>query len=342
MPHELSVVVPGLCGPLPGLEAVESAAMPLLEVLTRCRRGKAPGHDLTVQLAELFGMNVRGPFPHAALTLLAHDIQPGEHCWIHADPVNLQADMDRALLSDSRVLQIEPEEAEQLVAELNAHFAEDNIRLEIADENNWMIRLDRCDLETTPLSRAVGRNVNHLLPGGKEAPRWRRLLNEAQMLLHMSAVNQAREQRGLPAINSLWLWGEGVLPAAGRSDITQVYADESAATGIARLNHIRHSALTDPIVVAYAMKQPGHSLVVLDQLAGPCNYGDTTAWLEDMLGLVADWLNPLLATARSLEADVCIYPCNGVRYHFGPNNRLNISRLMFWKKERLRDHVETH
>ena len=115
----------------------------------------------------------------------------------------------------------------------------------------------------------------------------------------------------------------------------------AAATGIARLNRIRQSALTDPIAIAYAMKHPGHSLVVLEQLAGPCSYGDTPAWLEDMLELVADWLNPLLETARSLEANVCIYPCNGVRYDFGHNNKPGISKLMFWKKESLRDHVET-
>ena len=341
MPHKLSLVVPGLCGPLPGLEAVETAATPLLELLAQCRRGRTPGHDLSSQLVELFGLNIAGPFPHAALTLLAHDIPPQEHCWVHADPVNLQADMDRAVLSDSRTLAIEPEEAEQLVAELNAHFAEEGIRFVIADENNWVLRLEPCDLQTTPLDRAAGRNVNRLLPGGAESARWRRLLNEAQMLLHMSAVNQAREQRGLATINSLWLWGEGVLPAAGSSDITHVYADAAVATGIARLNRIRQSALTDPIVIAYAMKHPGHSVVLLDQLTGPCSYGDTRAWLEDMLELVADWLDPLLETARSLEADVRIYPCNGVRYHFGHNNKLSISKLMFWKKESLRDHVET-
>ena len=250
--------------------------------------------------------------------------------------------MDRAILSDSQTLNIRQDEAEKLVNELNVHFAADDITVVMADENNWFIRLEDCDLETTPLSRAVARNINHLMPTGEAASSWRRLLNEAQMLLHISDVNQRREEKGLATVNSLWLWGEGVLPHQGSTDVTHVYTDDSVTTGLAKLNHIKHSALTDPIALAYAMQNDGHSLVLIDQLDGPCQYGDTAAWLEEMLELVEDWLNPLIETAKkSLDVDVNIYPCNGVRYHFSNNNKFNISKLMFWKKDRLQDHVDT-
>lgn len=341
MPHKVSLVVPGLCGPLPGLADIERSAMPLVGLLKQCGRARTPAADYPAQLAELFGLKVGQHFPHAALTLFAHGTDPGEQGWIHADPVHLQADMDRAVLSDSQTLAITPDEAERLLQELNAHFAADGIALHMADENNWLIPIDPCDLQTTPLRQAVGRNINHRLPRGADATAWKRLLNESQMLLHISEVNQAREQRGQPAINSLWLWGEGVLPRPGKSDVTRVYADDAAVAGIAKLNAIRHAALTDPVVVAQAMRHAGHSVVVIDQLDGPCNYGDTAAWLDHMLELVSDWLEPLLATARSLNANVNIYPCNGVRYHFGNNNKLNIARLMFWKKDRLGDYVDT-
>ena len=68
---------------------------------------------------------------------------------------------------------------------------------------------------------------------------------------------------------------------------------------------------------------------------------DASAWLDHMLELVADWLNPLIETAKSLDADVRVYPCNGVRYHFSNNNKFNISKLMWWKKGRLQDYVDT-
>ncbi len=341
MPHKLSLVIPGLCGPLPGFDGMESSAAPLLELLKPLRKDRISATTCAALLAELFGLKIEKSFPYAALTLLAHDMDPGDSCWIHADPVNLQADMDRAILSDSQTLHIRPEEAEELVNELNAHFVADEISVVMADGNNWFISLGECNLETTPLSRAVARNINHLMPTGEAASSWRRLINEAQMLLHMSEVNQRREQRGVTAVNSLWLWGEGVLPHQGSTDITHVYADDPVTTGIAKLNHIKHSALTDPIALAYAMQNDGHSLVVINQLDGPCNYADTSAWFEAMLEVVEDWLKPIIETAKSLDADVNIYPCNSVRYHFNNNNKFNISKLMFWKKDRLQDHVDT-
>ena len=341
MPHKLSLVIPGLCGPLPELDSVSGQALPLLQLLNRLHRKKTAAPGCPALLTTLFGLQSQASFPYAALALLAHDRPPGEHVWMHADPVFLQADMDRAILADAQGLDIHPQEAEQLVEELNAHFAEDGFSLVPVDACNWFVRLDACDLETTPLAEATGRNINTLLPTGASAADWKRLLNEAQMLLHMSAVNEQRENRGVQPVNSLWLWGQGVLPGKGSTDITHVYSDDAVTTGLAKLHDIRHSALTDPVVLAYAMKQNGHSLVWMDQLQAPCLYGDTAAWLDEMLELVACWLEPLITTAASLDAEVNIYPCNGVRYHFDNKNKLNISRLMFWKKGRLQDHVDS-
>jgi hypothetical protein len=249
--------------------------------------------------------------------------------------------MDRAVLSDSQVLHIRADEAEKLVSELNSHFAVDGLSIVMADENNWFIRLEDCTLQTTALHKAVGRNINHLLPRGKAADRWRPVLNEIQMLLHMSEVNRQREDRGLAAINSLWLWGEGVLPAAGDTSISHVYADDAVTRGAAKLHQIKVSSLTDAIPLAYDMQHEGHSLLCLKQLDGPCNYGDVSAWLDALEEVIDDWIKPLIATAISVDAEVNIYPCNGVRYHFSNKNKFSISDLVFWKKDRLQDYVET-
>jgi len=341
MPAKLSIVIPGLCGPLPGIEGMEEPARPLLELLRPSRREKTPAADYPGQLADLFGLKTDSTFPYAAITLLSYGIDPGDSCWIHADPVNLQADMDRAILSDGLTLQIRKDEAEMLVEQINAHFAEDGFSVIMADENNWFIRLDVNSLETTSLRQAVGRNINHLLPTGDSAAKWKRFLNEVQMLMHMSEVNQRREQRGMAPVNSLWLWGEGRLPSKGETDVTHVFADDALTTGLAGLDRIKHSALTDPSVPAYAMKDGAHSLVSIQQLEGSCNYGDTSAWLDEMPDVVEDWLRPLIETARSLDADVNIYPCNGVRYHFSNKNKFTISKLIFWKKDHLQDYVDT-
>lgn len=341
MPHKLSIVVPGLCGPIADIGAMEDAAEPLIHLLKQLRKVKTQAHGYPGQLAGLFGLSSSERLSDAAISLLSYRMDPGDSCWIHADPVNLQADMDRAILSDARTVHIREDEAEKLVEQINTHFAADGLSVVMADADNWFIRLDECSLITTPLSKAVGRNVNHLLPTGEGAAQWQRFMNEAQMLLHMSEVNQRREQRGVAAINSLWLWGEGSLPQEGDTDITHVYANDAVTTGMACLGRIKHSALTDPVALAYAMKHEGHSLVSMQQLDGPCNYGDARAWLDELLVVVEDWLRPLIETARSLDAQVDIYPCNGVRYHFSNNKQFNISKLMFWKKDRLQGYVDT-
>ena len=341
MPHKLSLIVPGLCGPIPAIDDIEASAGPLLELLRPLRKQKIAAADEAELLADLFGLTLDEPFPYAALASLSYGLDPGDSCWLRADPVNLQADMQRAVLSDAQSLHIRDDEAEQLVEQINSHFAEDGLRLTLADASNWFIRVDNCDLQTTPLKQAIGRNVNSLLPTGANASQWKRILNEAQMLMHMSEVNEQREQRGLPAINSLWFWGEGRLPRPGDCDLSHVYADDAVTKGLARLGHIEHSALTDPLALAYALKHEGHSLVSLQQLNGPLSYGDVTAWLESMRELVEDWLKPLIDAGRRLDADVSIYPCNGLRYHLRHNNKFELSMLMFWKKDRLQDHVDT-
>jgi len=341
MPHKLSLVVPGLCGPIPTLDGFEASARPLLELLRPLRKQKISAADEAELLADLFGLSIHSPFPYAALASLSYGLDSGDDCWLHADPVNLQVDMQRAVLSDAQTLGIRDHEAEKLVEQINSHFTEDGLSVTMADANNWFMQLDNCDLRTTPLKQAVGRNINALLPTGAGAATWKRILTEIQMLMHMSDVNQQREQGGLPAINSLWFWGEGRLPRPGNCDLRHVYADDAVTAGLAQLGRIDHSTLTDPLVLAYTMKHDGHSLVSLQQLVEPLSYADVTAWLEAMRELVEDWLKPLIGTARSLDSDVSIYPCNGLRYHLGQNNKFELSKLMFWKKDRLQDYVDT-
>jgi len=74
----------------------------------------------------------------------------------------------------------------------------------------WYVRLDRLSLmRTTPLSQVIGGDVRKALPLGEDAAHWHQVFNEIQMLLHTHPLNEAREARGEPAINSVWFWGGG-------------------------------------------------------------------------------------------------------------------------------------
>ena len=66
------------------------------------------------------------------------------------------------------------------------------------------------ELRTASLDRVVGRNVDRWMTSQPEVRLVRRLQNEVQMLLYTHPLNDAREARGLPTVNSFWLSGCGV------------------------------------------------------------------------------------------------------------------------------------
>jgi hypothetical protein len=68
------------------------------------------------------------------------------------------------------------------------------------------------DLATASLDRVAGRDVAHWLPGTGSAIPLQRLQSEMQMLLYHHPVNDAREARGVPVVNSFWISGTGALP----------------------------------------------------------------------------------------------------------------------------------
>jgi hypothetical protein len=88
-------------------------------------------------------------------------------------------------------------------------------RIEAVSASVWSVRA-RFDLTCPPFAQALGKHVQTVLPPGDAARAFKRVLNNAQMAWHAHPVNQAREARGLPAINALWLFGgkakKAVLP----------------------------------------------------------------------------------------------------------------------------------
>lgn len=88
--------------------------------------------------------------------------------------------------------------------------------------------------EFTPLTLARNRDVQPALPAGATGPHWRRRMTEAQMLLHAAPFNAARAARGAPAVNGVWFWGAGRLPATIEPAITHVWSHAPLPCGLAR------------------------------------------------------------------------------------------------------------
>ena len=84
--------------------------------------------------------------------------------------------------------------------------------------------------------RASGRNIEIWLPHeagtGERSRSWMKLQNEVQMAWFEHPLNEEREARGLPAINSIWLHAQGALRSV-TSPFGQVMSNAPATRGLA-------------------------------------------------------------------------------------------------------------
>ena len=282
------LVVPGLFG---GEAPARLASLELL--LARGRCSGSGSLSLEAWLAAAFGLTQ--PLPAGAATLLASGGDAGAHEWARADPVHLRLMRDRLILVPAEALRLSDEEAAALCAHLNAHFS-GRVELRRFDPRRWMARMPASPGlgGESPLSIA-GRDID-LAPGG-DSTALHRLLNETQMALHGHAVNEAREARGEPPVNSLWFWGAGRLAAAPTTRFASVTGNEPIALGLARAAGIPARNL--PASAApWLQTAEGRHLIVLDALRAPLALAEPGEYAEKLAALERDWFTPLLAALR--------------------------------------------
>jgi hypothetical protein len=284
------LVVPGL------FAAPRAARLPAAELLIargRCTSGASRG--LEDWLHDAFALDDE-PLPAGALTLLAGGGEPAGYAWSRADPVHLRLMRDRLVLVPAAVLGITSGEAEGLCEALNRHFGE-RLALQVIDAARWVARTPpELALGSAPPLALAGRDVALAMPADTAV---HQLLNEAQMVLHSHPVNEAREARGAPAINSVWLWGAGRLASIEAPCWQSVSAAEPLALGLARAAGVRHRALpASGAAWLERMPEEGRHLVVLDALRAPLALSEAADYQEELARLERDWFAPLLAALR--------------------------------------------
>lgn len=293
------LLIPGLFPPFrpETRHALRDLSLPALAtLLARGSQKKLPDDSMDAWLCRSFGVEKQHDWPVAALTLLADGSNSGGDFWLLAEPVHLQLQRDRLVLADAGNLDITQEEANSLTAALNEHFADAGLSFFPTRPGHWHLRLTHppAHLQTHSLETAIGRNIRNILPGGPDGKRWHGLLNEIQMLLHRHPVNEAREQRGLPPVNSIWPWGGGVLPANPTPHFTHIWADHALARGLAVATATPCASVPETAVEWLPAAQAGsHHLVVLDALRTPALHGDVHLWRETLIQLEKDWFGPL-------------------------------------------------
>ena len=286
---------------LPAASAPAGDRLDALETLTaRGRRSRRPAFSSEAWLFGRFEIQKQRDWPVAPYSLLADGGAPERHFWMRADPVHLRVGRDSVALMDSGAFEVSRHEAEALVEALNRHFG-DALRLYPLRPQRWYARLAQApELEATPPRAVRGRPIEEHLPAGRDAMRFDALMNEAQMVLHEHPVNDGREARGAPAINSVWFWGGGVFGAPGARPFDAVIANDRLACGLALAAGAGARALPKSAQALLAGgADEGAALVVLDSMQDETGYADEARLLELRAALERDWFAPLLAALES-------------------------------------------
>ena len=281
----IDIVVPGLFRqPVPGLAALE-------HLLARSSRSVVPASSEAL-LFHLFGHAPIATLPVAAVRLLGEGLEPGGE-WLQADPVQFVPARDHVL-----VMPTEPLDAAELGAiaeEIGRHF---ELEVQVLQGQLLLRRAAPVGVVIAPTARVLGHSLGSVLPEGREHLPWLSLINEIQMLLHSSAVNRAREQRGIDPVNGLWLWGGGPLPSPVASPFTYVWGGDSLLRGLALLGGCEARALPGDAAPAVAVGH-GRQLIVFPEDADPA-------------GLEVRWFRPLLAALRGGKLSrVSVYDAEG-------------------------------
>lgn len=316
-PRSVTLLIPGLFGPaLAGARAWEGMSLPALERwLARAARSATPNGNFEHSAFALLGAHATAgaDVPIAAVTRQWDCKDAGDHQWLRADPVYLRADRDRLVMIGNAPLTLSAAECAQLAAELAPLFRELGWQLDAVNARRWYLRLSGgVDVRTTPLLDAVGQDVLRCMPEGADARRWRSLLNEAQMMLHASSVNEARAAAGQLPVNSLWFWGAGVLPELGPRAWSQVWSNEASTIALAALTGVRQASVPADVAEWLEDDTPGAHLIVFDGARECVQLADVEGWQRFMQSLHEAWLEPLYeAVKRRLVGDATLDPVDG-------------------------------
>ncbi|HTO49542.1 MAG TPA: hypothetical protein VML91_18035 [Burkholderiales bacterium] len=269
------------------------AALEML--LARGRRASTPVGGFEQWL--LAAWKTTGPASHA---LVADGGVPGDGWWLRADPCSLRLNRETVVPLDAAMFELPRTEADALAGHLNRHLGERGLAFHPLQPERWYLRAQApLGEHAPPLAVARGKAIGVHPGAGAEEARLHALANEIQMLLHDHPVNEAREGRGEPPINAVWLWGGGRLERPTVRPFQRVRGQDPLAAGLALGSGA--AVLPLPEDAARWLRASGNEgveLIVIDALRAPAAYGDEATWRERVAGLERDWFAPLARALR--------------------------------------------
>ena len=264
--------------------------------------------------------------PVAALTRSIDAGDAPNVLWLRADPAYVIADAVTLRLVACGNLDLSAAEIDGFAQALKPLFGDAGFPLDATRSDRWYLhgaREAKLPIFSAPAA-ALGDDLALHLPEGENARRWRGLLNEAQIILTQHPLNAQRARRGLSPVNSLWIWGAGILPYWVRSDFTQVFSSDKIAHALAKLAKIPASStfsdalkpIPSPAAEETVQGNKGSSLLI------------DLADQRDIAALERDWFTPLDAALRARKIDTLHLRIeSGERYVVTPAHRWR-----FWRR----------
>ncbi|MEQ8206906.1 MAG: hypothetical protein RIA65_12070, partial [Woeseia sp.] len=149
-----------------------------------------------------------------------------------ADPVWLQAGLDKLYLHAPAADDLDAETLSELMADLQeAMFADDQSDFEALGNFGYLHSPQEFATSSLPADAISGTRPDPYLPSGASATRYLQLCGEIQLALHDHRSNLQREQRGQPPVNSLWLWGGGTVDGHVPRTLPALFANEPLMRG---------------------------------------------------------------------------------------------------------------
>jgi hypothetical protein len=249
--------------------------------------------------------------PVAALTRSLDAADAGSALWLRADPSWVVADAVTLRLLACGDMQLSTDDCMALARPLKPLFGDAGFLLEPVTPARWYLRCPtgaQLPAFSSPQA-ALGDDIARHLPEGDAGRRWRHLLNEAQVILHNHPLNAERVRRGVAPVNSLWIWGAGMLPDWVRTTYSYVVSGDEIVHALARLAEI---PMGDSL--ADALRTSAADVRILIDLDRPAFAGE---WQEPVQRVLND----------RVITEVRLHFASGERYRYRHRHRWR-----FWRK----------
>ncbi|MDT8408562.1 MAG: hypothetical protein RQ741_03065 [Wenzhouxiangellaceae bacterium] len=316
---------------LPLLEALGAQWPERRPTLTRILQRSRPGHRTgSGSLESLLGLS---QIPAAAvLSRLAASDKPAvdaapsvavdDGFWLRFDPVVQVPDMTSVWLREPAAVDLSSPGLKPLTDELAAMFE--------AQRMTWcrglpvpfgLLCLDQaCATDFSTLDDVLGRRLDEVLPTGSDAPRWRRLINESQMIFHQFRPLDQADQQGM----GLWFWGGGRhFPAPLLREPLRIANPQRdcLVDGLARWLASANVENVEWVEKAAFSGRPGTTLLHWNPLG--------QALVDGLAELEQDWLAPAWHALRRGRLDSLV-----LRGRDACHSLTRLDSIAFWRRGR--------